>query len=200
MAVGNDAYAIERSEYKQPCDPSLADAVRDSDLGLHRGVVELSPASSGWADAFSSVSDVLKRTRPPSVSSIEHIGSTAVPGLCAKAILDIAVGLDRDAELQPVHDWLVGLGFLCRGEQDSIRPDLMYGLELTQNVRVINVHVVEHAGSEWRQYIGFRENLRRDARGRDMYGALKQRLAMKYRDDRLGYIEGKASFIVERRR
>ena len=71
----------------------LADALRDADLGLRRRVVDLAPASDAWARAFAGIHEVLAETAPPSVVAIEHIGSTSVPGLDAKPILDVGIAV-----------------------------------------------------------------------------------------------------------
>lgn len=177
----------------------LANAFDDSGLGLRRGVVELAPASDAWARTFQEVYAVLIATAPASVLAIEHIGSTAVPGLDAKAILDIGIAVVPGTELASLDGWLLGLGMLLRGDANDIRPDRMYGYELEPMVRLANVHVIEHESEDWRRYLAFRDHLRAHPADRDAYGALKRTLATQHPSDRLAYIDGKQDFITARR-
>jgi len=177
----------------------LANAFADSGLGLRRGVVELAPASDAWGRAFQEVHAVLSATAPASVVAIEHIGSTAVPGLDAKAILDILIGVHDGTELASLDDWLVGLGMLLRGDANDVRPDRMYGYELEPMIRLANVHVIEHDSGDWRRYLAFRDHLRAHRADRDAYAALKRSLATRHPSDRLAYIDGKQDFIIARR-
>ncbi|MDT0157354.1 GrpB family protein [Microbacterium sp. ARD32] len=178
---------------------SLRDAFRDSGLGLRRGVVELSPASDAWARTFSVVQEALAATAPASVVAIEHIGSTSVPGLDAKPILDVGIAVRSGTELASLDDWLIGLGMLLRGDATDVRPDRMYGYELEPMIRLANVHVVEAGSEAFRRYLRFRDHLRANPSDRDAYAALKRALAAQHPDDRLAYIDGKADFITARR-
>lgn len=192
------SFPFVRSEHAEPVAPALAAAVRDADLGLARGLVEVSEPSARWAGAFTALAAALLPTRPPQALALEHIGSTAVPGLPAKAILDVAVAEEPAASPGPVHDWLMRQGFLYRGEPGEERPDRMYALELEPGTRLVNVHVVDHGGPLWRRYLAFRDHLRADPADREEYGALKRQLAVRHPEDRLAYVAAKGAFIVPR--
>lgn len=192
------SFPFVRSEQAEPVAPALAAAVRDADLGLARGVVELAEPSPRWGEAFAALAAALLPTAPPEALALEHIGSTAVPGLPAKAILDVAVAEAPRAHPGPVHDWLMSHGFLYRGEPGEQRPDRMYALELAPGLRLVNLHVVEHDGPLWRRYLAFRDHLRADAADREAYGSLKRQLAGRHPEDRLAYVAAKGAFIVPR--
>lgn len=177
----------------------LVAAFAHSDLGLRRGVVRLAPPSARWARVFEQAAAALRADAPASVVAVEHIGSTSVPGLPAKPILDVAIGVAPLADLDLVDAWLTGHGLLYRGERDVVRPDRMYGFEIEQMVRLCNVHVIPFGATEWTHYLGFRDRLRAREDDRDAYAALKNALADAYPGDRLAYIDGKADFIVARR-
>lgn len=177
---------------------ALADAFTGCDLGLRRGVVELAAASDAWVRTFARVHAVLAATAPASVVAIEHIGSTSVPGLDAKAILDIGIVVRAGTELRSLDGWLTGLGMLLRGDANEVRPDRMYGYELEPMIRLVNVHVVEEGSEALHRYLAFRDHLRANPADRDAYAALKHALATRHPDDRLAYIDGKTSFIAHR--
>ncbi|MEJ1086969.1 GrpB family protein [Microbacterium sp. Mu-80] len=178
---------------------ALANAFEGAGLGLRRGVVDVAPASDAWARAFRDVHAILASDAPDSVAAIEHIGSTSVPGLAAKPILDIAIGVRPGTLLASLDEWLTGLGMLLRGDANDVRPDRMYGYELEPMIRLVNVHVLEYDSQGWRDYLTFRDHLRTHLDARDAYGALKRDLARQHPDDRLAYIDGKESFILARR-
>lgn len=178
---------------------ALATAFTDSGLGLRRGSVALATASPAWERVFRDAHDVLSATAPDSVIAIEHIGSTSVPGLDAKPILDIGIGVRPETPLASLDEWLVGLGMLLRGDANDVRPDRMYGFELEPMIRLANVHVLQYDSQGWRDYLVFRDHLRGHTDDRDAYGSLKRSLAAQHPDDRLAYIDGKEAFILARR-
>ncbi|MGP9726500.1 GrpB family protein [Glutamicibacter sp. 287] len=188
-----------RTEIPKPLDPALVASLSAADLGLRRGAVALAAPSPRWAEVFAGVANVLNAARPTGIGAIEHIGSTAVPGLAAKPILDLAIGFEAEANLDRIHPWLLSLGFLCLGEKDASRPDLMYGFEIEPGIRLVNAHVIEHGAAEWSSYLAFRNYLRTHATEREAYGALKRRVALQNPGDRIGYLAGKAEFIHARR-
>lgn len=191
--------SFERTEVALPMDPAVAAAMRDADLGLVRGVVGLSDPSPKWATAFAELTAAMEPTRPPEAIDIQHVGSTSVPGLVAKPILDVALAVAGPSEAIAVDTWLRGLGFFCRGARDKREPEVLYGLELEQNIRLINLHVERLDGDAWRHHLALRDELRANDAVREAYGALKRGLAVEFPDDRLAYIDGKSEFILAHR-
>ncbi|MBM7783516.1 GrpB family protein [Tenggerimyces flavus] len=162
-------------------------------LGVRRGAVELMPADPTWAEAYERALPLLRGALAGIAVAIEHIGSTAIPGLPAKPILDVAVGLPPGCDPAEVDEPLVALGFVYRGSDESRTT---YGWESEPRVRVVNLHVVEHEGRTWREYVAFRDALRADPEARDAYAVLKQDLAERFPADRASYIAGKDAFVA----
>jgi GrpB-like predicted nucleotidyltransferase (UPF0157 family) len=79
-------------------------------LGLERGRVRLVDHDPRWAAAFEQLRADLATELGPLATAIEHVGSTSVPGLPSKPIIDIAVGLAPDAGVDPVVSAITGLG------------------------------------------------------------------------------------------
>jgi GrpB-like predicted nucleotidyltransferase (UPF0157 family) len=169
-----------------------------SKLGLERKTVRLAPSDPAWASAFDSVRSTLESVLAVVAVAVEHVGSTAVPGLPAKPILDIAVGLrpgiDREAVTKPLET----LGFICRGQSEEGEGglNLMFGWEDRPRHRVVNLHAVTFEGPRWREYVVFRDRLRADPKTRDAYAKVKEDLAQQFPDDRNAYIAGKDEFIA----
>lgn len=189
---------LRRSEDAAPMLPALAAALCDADLGVRRGRVVVAAPSPRWAEAFDGFAAALAPTRPAEVLGIEHVGSTAVPGLPAKPLLDVAIGQRPGTAPQVLHGWLMAAGHLYRGEADGTRPDRMYALELEPGIRLVNVHVVDHGGAQWRRYLSFRDHLRTSTEAREQYRRLKQRLASEHPGDRLAYLQAKTAFVTAR--
>lgn len=170
-----------------------------SGLGLTRGVVSVVPGNPRWAEVYEQVAAYLQAALAEADVDVdvEHVGSTSVPGLAAKPILDIAVGLPPGTDPTALTAALETLGFLYRGSGDADVVDLMFGWEDQPRHRLVNLHVVTVDGPAWRDYVRFREGLRANPEARDAYARLKQELAVKYPGDRQAYIAGKDRFVAE---
>jgi len=167
-----------------------------SGLGLTRGEVRLAPSDPAWQAAYEQVALKLRAALSELAIAVEHVGSTAVPGLPAKPILDVAVGLRQGADRDTVVEALQSLGFIYRGAvEENEGLNLMFGWEDTPRHRVVNLHVVTHDGRRWREWLVFRDRLRADGRTRDAYATLKADLARKFPNDRKAYIAGKDAFV-----
>lgn len=169
----------------------------DSGLGLPRGTVSLVGYDRRWPVAFHTVAAALWRGAPDSVVAIEHIGSTAVPLLPAKPILDVLVGIREDTGPEEAGPWLNELSFQFRSVQPDEGLNLNYGFELVPRVRLVNLHLVYYGHPVWRDYLIFRDRLRADPGRRQAYSVLKTALAAAYPADRGAYLAGKDEFIKE---
>ena len=129
------------------------------------------------------------------VRAVEHVGSTAVPGLSAKPILDILVGLRRLEDGQRCIEPLEILKYEYRGEAGV--PGRLFFRKFTRGERTHHLHVVELHGREWRRPILFRDALRQDGTLTAEYGQLKASLAREFSRDRERYTELKAHFIEQ---
>ena len=125
---------------------------------------------------------------------IQHVGSTAVPGLVAKPILDIAVAVHAKDAIPRVIARLVALGYIDRGDGGSDGGHLCVW-EPEPDVRTVHVHVVEEADPQWRDYLFFRDRLRADEGARRRYDETKRRLAATHPHDRRAYGAGKEELI-----
>ncbi len=153
-------------------------------------IVDYDPA---WPSRFEQERRRLAGALGPEAVAIEHIGSTAVPGLVAKPVIDMLVGL-RDYPLQPERIAAVErIGYAYRGE---------LGIPGRQYFRMgspdaYHVHAVLHGGELWRRHVAFRDWLRVHAGDAALYGELKRRLAAEHRDDRARYTEAEEPRSLE---
>jgi GrpB-like predicted nucleotidyltransferase (UPF0157 family) len=129
---------------------------------------------------------------------VEHIGSTAVPGLAAKPIIDmLAVVSDYDAVTAAIPT-MVAIGWASAPEpgEDQIRKHSF--CHPGPAWRTHHLHVVEHSSQGWPTWLAFRDHLRANPEEAQEYGRLKQELAARDDRDRLAYRDGKAPFITSR--
>ena len=125
------------------------------------------------------------------VVAMEHIGSTAVQGLAAKPVIDIAIGLREHAFGERTIEPITGLGYEYRAESGI--PGRYYFRR--GDPRSHHVHMVEYGCPEWEKNIRFRDTLRARPDLAEEYAALKRDLARRYAHDRPGYTLAKAPFI-----
>jgi GrpB-like predicted nucleotidyltransferase (UPF0157 family) len=162
-------------------------------LGLESGTVRVVPYDSAWPELFAREADRLQAVLAKAHLALvlEHTGSTAVPGLAAKPVLDMLGGYPEGAEVHSYVHSLVSAGYVHRGEQD------IPGREFFRrgNPRAYHLHLVVINSSFWEDHLAFRNRLRADSSLRDSYATLKRDLAARYPRDREAYIAGKASFV-----
>ena len=163
-------------------------------LGLRRGTVVLAEYSPSWREAFREERVILANALASVPCQIEHFGSTAVPGLQAKPILDIAIGIEAPHPIEECIPAIEETGFVYRGEDADVGSHLFVrGSE--DEVRTHYLHVVRLGESNWERWLAFRDYLRRSASARETYAVEKARLAMRYKNDREAYTAGKSKVI-----
>ncbi len=156
----------------------------------------------GWVDEFRTLSLVIMRSLPAGVDRIEHVGSTSVPGLAAKPIIDLDIVISHQQHLVQVVKNLDRLGYEHQGDK---------GIEGRESFRARTRCVPITSPSRWWrhhhlyvcvdgsvplvEHVTFRDWLRRHPKDRDGYAMLKRSLARIHFDDREAYTEAKSVFI-----
>ena len=127
------------------------------------------------------------------VTRVEHIGSTSVPGLAAKPVVDIQVSLRSMVPRSAYADALVGLGYRWAIDPWSVEHEFFS--KDTSGERAFHIHVCPD-GSEWeRRHIAFRDWLRANPDDAARYERLKRELAERHPRDIYSYAAAKTSFI-----
>ena len=156
------------------------------------GLVDYDPA---WPSLFENEAGRIREALRDVAVRIEHVGSTAVPGLAAKPVVDIQVSVDvmvpRDRFVVP----LVALGY--EFVPDPTDTEHEYFKKEVDGMRTYQIHVCP-VGSEWeRRHLAFRDHLRANPDDAGLYAQLKRQLAADHPRDILAYIDGKTPFIRE---
>lgn len=123
---------------------------------------------------------------------IEHVGSTAVLGLCAKPVIDVMVGVASLAESEPAKDALRSAGY----QYAEYQTDVMHWFcKPSFEMRTHHVHLIPFGAPLWRDRIRFRDQLRAQPALAAEYAALKIELARRFEFDREAYTQAKSPFI-----
>lgn len=160
--------------------------------GLPRGTVALSKYSNEWPLIFKNEAALLQNALNISPESIHHVGSTSIPGMIAKPILDIAI-LANDLTI--AENWEQPLrqhGYWYKGLQPDM-PDRRFFAKGPEDNRIVYLHIVNRG--EFEKLIKFRDTLRGDAKLAEQYATLKQELALANANDRPNYTRQKNDFI-----
>lgn len=163
-------------------------------LGLDYGTVGLTPARPEWGEVAERLAEAIRDGLGRRAVSVEHVGSTAVPGLAAKPIIDLAVGVTPQLHPARVRNSLERMGYQFRGDAGD-QGGLVFVLDARPKHRVVHLHVVDRAGAQWRRYLTFRDLLLTDASAREGYERMKRDLAEKFPDDRKAYTAAKERVV-----
>lgn len=165
----------------------------DEPLGLASGTVRVVPYDRRWPALYArEARRLLGILEARGLSAlIEHTGSTAVPGLAAKPIIDILVGRHPETPRPALISAVESAGYVFRGEQGIPQRDFFR----RGTPRSYHVHVTPAGSDFWRDHRAFRDYLRAHGAAADDYARLKLALARQFAVDREAYIAGKTTFV-----
>lgn len=159
--------------------------------GLKRGTVSLSPHDPDWARQAGEAIDVLWEVFGSTAVDIQHIGSTAINGIQAKPIIDIAVGVGSMAGL-PLER-LMSRGFQERYNRFS--SNLLYVLETEDRIRTHQVHILPYDSLQWHNYVDLRDYMNAFPEKAREYEKLKLRLVKECNNVQTVYTDGKHDYM-----
>lgn len=156
-------------------------------------VVAYDPA---WPAEFEAEAQRIARALGSNVVALHHIGSTAIPGMFAKPILDILLEVDDLARLDRETGALQALGYEAMGEF-GIPRRRYFRKSNAAGVRTHHLHAFQVGDAEIERRLAFRDYLIAHPAAAQAYGALKQELARRHADERQAYMDGKDAFVKE---
>jgi len=160
-------------------------------IGLEPGIVKISPHQDAWRQLFLEEVERLQATIGEYVLDIQHVGSTSIPGMPAKPIIDIGVAVENFEEAIVCIEPLERLGYVYRGENGIPRRHYFR----KGNPRTHHLHMNEITSQDWKNHILFRDVLIEHPELAREYAALKVELAGRFARDRERYLEAKGPFI-----
>ncbi len=164
---------------------------------MRLGTVEVIPYTSDWKRVFEEESKLLQTALAPLSVTCHHIGSTSVPDLASKPIIDILIEIPFIDQLKPLIPSLEKLGYKDKGECGIPRRHFLNRKQDIQNRSDVNLHFFETDSIQVRRYLRFCDYLRQNAKDRKLYEKVKLELAERFTNDRLAYLEGKSRVVQE---
>ena len=158
--------------------------------------VTLVPYDSRWPSLFEAERERLVRLFPTQFLDIQHFGSTAIPGMPAKPIIDLLAGVESMAVADSLVEALLNSGYTTSAEFNATLIDRRWFMRWANGRRTHHLHVVVLGGTEWRRRLRFRDMLRSDTELADRYALLKKELAIRHNVDREAYTRAKSEFVL----
>lgn len=142
-----------------------------------------------WVEKFESEKALLEKLLTPwRKGPIEHVGSTAVVGLCAKPVIDIMVGVSSLSKSEPAKNVLREIGY----QYAEYKTDVMHWFcKPSFAMRTHHLHLVPFESALWHERLAFRNLLRTNSTVAEEYAALKRELAGRFEFDREAYTDAK---------
>jgi GrpB-like predicted nucleotidyltransferase (UPF0157 family) len=160
---------------------------------LTEAPVEIVPYDATWPMRFQEETEVLRRALATWLAGpIEHIGSTAIPGLAAKPVIDIMAGVQTLDDSRPAIAAATELGYCHAPYQAEFEH---WFCKPSPAFRTHHLHLVPVGTPRWIRPIAFRDYLRAHTDVAGEYEVLKRRLAQEHRLDREAYTQAKRSFV-----
>jgi GrpB-like predicted nucleotidyltransferase (UPF0157 family) len=176
--------------------------------------IALHPYAKEWPVIYRYEEHLLTNALNIPGMAVEHIGSTAVPGLAAKAVIDIIVGIPWNYSLEHVVEPMLDLGYVYGRYFERFMPDRRLFIRMDDNVKFTkkileeendlpkrdghehtHIHVIHRDSEFWNDTIRFRNHLRKNAADRLVYELLKKQLAENEWESITDYTTAKGDFI-----
>ncbi|MEO6451834.1 MAG: GrpB family protein [Burkholderiaceae bacterium] len=157
--------------------------------------VSLHPHDPAWAQVFELERNRLQSMLPGCFLAIEHIGSTAIPGLVAKPIVDIMAAVRSLEGVDALIERLCDNGYSTSLEFNASLTDRKWLMRWRDGHRTHHLHIVVLGNAQWVDRLAFRDALRGDPAQAQRYAELKTTLATRHRDDRGAYTDAKSLFV-----
>ncbi len=157
--------------------------------------VKVVPHNPNWPNLFRAEADRIAAVLGQEVIAIHHIGSTAIPGIKAKPVLDFLIEVRDIDQIDDFNAEMIKLGYQPRGEYGI--PGRRYFSKKTSSTSTHHLHTFQSGNPEVERHLNFRDYMRAHPEDAQTYSRLKEELARKFPEDIEGYIEGKGGFIKE---
>jgi GrpB-like predicted nucleotidyltransferase (UPF0157 family) len=158
--------------------------------------VAVVPYDSEWQRRFDGERTLLERVLAPWLADgVHHVGSTAIPGIAAKPLIDMIAGVRDLEEARAAFEPLRAEAYVYAPHRQGIAHHF-YKPTAAQPERKYGLHLTEPGSDLWRERLGFRDALRNDSTLLAEYQALKLRLAEEHSDDLGAYTNGKRDFVI----
>jgi GrpB-like predicted nucleotidyltransferase (UPF0157 family) len=167
-------------------------------LGLEPQAARLVEYDPRWPELFDAEAGRLREVLGARIGAVEHIGSTSIPGMPAKPVLDLMASVATLEEAQRMIGELEAIGYLWGPRDMQDVPDRRYFVRNREDgASTHHLSLAEATSVFWRRQIAFRDYLRANLDSREAYAQLKRELAARFPADRPSYTEGKTGFVSQ---
>lgn len=157
--------------------------------------VEVVPPDPTWARTFEEEAGRIAAALGGEVVAVHHVGSTAIPGISAKPIVDFLVEVRRIEKVDDLSGAMAERGYEAWGEHGL--PGRRFFTKGEGSGRVCHVHVFQEGTPEAERHLAFRDYMVSHLEEAQAYGRLKEALAKEFPADIEAYMDGKDAFIKE---
>jgi GrpB-like predicted nucleotidyltransferase (UPF0157 family) len=161
-------------------------------------LIEVVPYDPHWPARFQEEADELAAIFGEDVVEIHHIGSTAIPGIHAKPIIDVLVEVQDIGGIDALNYAMIERGYLPKGEFGI--HGRRFFIKGTEEDRTHHIHMFQTGNPEFERHLAFRDYLRAHPEEAEAYSRLKQELARRFPHDADSYMDGKNDWIKETER
>jgi GrpB-like predicted nucleotidyltransferase (UPF0157 family) len=158
--------------------------------------VEVVPHDPLWRDAFEAEAKQVAAALGEKVVAVHHIGSTAIPNIYAKPVVDLLVEIGDITEVDNRSSAMESLGYEVMGEY-GIPGRRYFRKDNPEGIRTHNLHAFEAGSAEVERHLTFRDYMVAHPVDAQRYSALKRKLAEEHPQSMDGYMDGKDGFIKE---
>ena len=158
--------------------------------------VEVVPHDPQWRDAFEAEAKHVAAALGENVVAIHHIGSTAIPNIYAKPVIDLLVEVRDITEVDGQSSAMESLGYEVMGEY-GIPGRRYFRKDNQEGIRTHNIHAFEAGSAEVERHLAFRDYMIAHPGDAQRYSELKRKLAEEHPQSIDGYMDGKDGFIKE---
>lgn len=181
---------------KAPNPPASEEQILAANIGkplMLNSTIELQPYDSAWPSRYAALARDIRAALGAEVLQLEHIGSTSIPGLSAKPVIDIVLAVADSAEESPYVPPLEGLGYVLKIRE----PDWFQHRLLKTPEDDVNLHVFTLGCEEIARLLTFRNWLRTHEDDRKLYERTKQKLAARTWKYMQNYADAKSEVVNE---
>ncbi len=166
---------------------------RFESLGVDEGKVRLTKFDDKWMQLYRLEAERIIEVCKGKIVDITHIGSTAIPGIVAKPIIDIMIGVATMTDGEACIPLLESINYVYKGEYGI--PGRLFFVGLEQEMSCYHLHLVVRQTEFWDTHVLFRDYLITHTDIARQYEDLKKELSLKFADNRDEYTKGKHDFI-----
>ncbi len=157
--------------------------------------IEVVPYNPEWAKMFEEEALRIANALGENCLAVHHIGSTSIPGICAKPIIDFLVEVKAIEVVDACNDEMIKLGYTPRGEFGLIGRRYFPRIIVESEQHTHHVHVYQRGHPDVLRHLVFRDYMRAHPDDARAYGNLKARLAQQFPNDPEAYMDGKDAFV-----